>query len=85
MAQCGYITHVKNSTAKPKGHKSFADAVEYAKKQTKPTGVLSVCGPKVRRLALCSNGGCGGSTEGLAGARRRGRKKRAKKRAKRRS
>lgn len=73
--KCGFITHVKG-TKSVKGHSGFVAAVEHAKKQTKPTGVLSVCGGKIKRLALCSNGSCGGSTAGLGGARRRRRKAR---------
>jgi hypothetical protein len=69
--KCGFITHVKGSATKPKAHKSFAEAVEHAKAQTKPTGVLSVCGRNVRRLALCSSGECGSSSSSLSGVRRR--------------
>jgi hypothetical protein len=66
---CGYLTHAKGEK-KVKGYDSFVKAVEFAKKQTAATAVLSICGGQVKRLAVCANGGCGGGLRGVRGRRR---------------
>lgn len=81
MATCGYVTHEKGAS-KVRGFASLDKAVEHAKKQTRQTAVVSICHGQARVIARCSNGGCGGKTNGLGRTRARKRKKRARARAK---